>query len=214
MSALSVKRSLIWSAAILRSEWPTWVGSFIISLVISTAVRSSPTASSKFRLKGWIFNFGRVFQTHFVTEWSYYVRWRDNVSVAEVFYKSAVDEFLCCLRASPQPKVNSAKSICHGLHGWKIKNFFLFKVHSGFTPMAAFFFPRAFLSSQADWQLSKKERSPLEFVALWRGYFGFHWNGTESPEMSPIRKVWVLISKKSKTRANPIWTHPALIRSF
>lgn len=164
---------------------------------------SSPTASSKFCLKCWIFNFGRVFQTHFVTEWSYYARWRDNISVAEVFFKSAKDEVLCCLRESPQPKVNSAKSICHGLHGCKIKNFFLFKVHSGFTPMAVFLFPRAFFSSRQIGSSSKKERSPLAFVALWRGYFGFHWNGTESPEMSPIRKVWVLISKPDLNTSSP-----------
>lgn len=84
--------------------------------------------------------------------------------------KSTKDEFLCGLRESLQPKVNGAHSTCHGLHGCKIKIFSSFKVQGLFFCIAI------------------KEFMLLTFVALWRNYFGFHWNGTKLLEMSPIKK--------------------------
>ena len=53
-----------------------------------------------------------------------------------------------------QVKVNSSNSICHGLHGCKIKTFSCFKSYRGFTLAAAYFFKHLF--TLADFQFEEK----------------------------------------------------------
>lgn len=181
-----MKWLLLFCAAILQSQRPLDQLFHHPTLQFhSNTIPQQPVGLSTFVFSG--------FQIHCVTEWAAQ-RWRDNISVAGVLFKAPRVIFLCGLKKSLQPKVNGANSICHGLHGGKIKNFFLFKAQGFFLPC-----------------ISKKERRQLTFVALCRVYFGFLWNGTKLLEMSPIkRKAQVLT--KLKTWTNPIWTHPALIR--
>lgn len=54
-------------------------------------------------------------------------RWKDIIFYGWCSTESTKDESLCCKRKSRhlQLKVNNSNSICHGLHGCKIKTFFI-----------------------------------------------------------------------------------------
>lgn len=159
-----MKWLLLCCAAILQSQRPTW-STLPSSHSSFPQQNDSPTAC-------WTFNFCLI-RSFKLTVW---LNGRPKDEETTFLWqgfslKAPRVIFLCGLKKSLQPKVNGANSICHGLHGGKIKNFFLFKAQ-GFFLLC----------------ISKKERRQLSFVALCRVYFGFHWNGTKLLEMPPIKK--------------------------